>query len=237
MADRSYLRDNHGPRVVDAGSGREKGQSSSRRQRDGTEKSQHRSKRDSAQRSPKKESSHRRKRSNSQNNDQPPERPSFELHVIGQPKKDIALGAPVETSVMISMRLPTPNLNTNASSIDTSKLFAVTSLVADSRSGDRMPLEAGLLTGQKMFDSVHSMPDECAERLASREPCRLVLGYFTFPDLVIRQPGSYRIRTTLIKMNCTGGMGTSIVAVDSDPIKVERPRIGATPRKQQRVYS
>ncbi|KXL47167.1 hypothetical protein M433DRAFT_400618 [Acidomyces richmondensis BFW] len=237
MADRSYLRDNHGPRVVDAGSGRDKGQSSSRRQRDGTEKSHHRAKRDSAQRSPKKESSHRQKRSNSQNNDQLAERQSFELHVIGQPKRDIVLGAPVETSVMVSLRMPTPNMATNAGNIDTSKLFAVTSLVTDGRSGDRMALEAGLLTGQKMFDSVHPMPVECAERLASREPCRLVLGYSTFPGLVIRQPGNYRIRTTLIKMNCTGGMGTSIVAIDSDPIKVERPRVGATPRKQQRVYS
>ncbi|KAI7704744.1 hypothetical protein KC353_g13290, partial [Hortaea werneckii] len=95
--------------------------------------------------------------------------------------------------------------------------------------------EAGIMTGQKMFDSVHSIPDECAERLASNQPCRLVLGYFSFPGLLIRQSGTYRIRTTLIKTSeASQGGGSSIVAVDSEPVKIERRSIAA-PRRQQRA--
>lgn len=92
------------------------------------------------------------------------------------------------------------------------------------------------MTGQKMFDSVHSVPDDCAERLANNHPCRLVLGYFSFPGMLIRQSGAYRIRTTLLKMSSSGaGGGSTVMSVDSEPIKVERRSI-ATPRRHQRVY-
>ncbi|KAK5123675.1 hypothetical protein LTR85_002311 [Meristemomyces frigidus] len=240
MADssqRTYLRDNCGPRVVDAGAQRGKGGSGTRRHRDNDDKGQHRSKRDSSHRPSKTEASHRRKPSTSQATDGYGERPSFELDIIGQPPTCVALGMSVEASVMISLRLPSPDRAISADSVDTSKLFAVASLVADNRSGDRVPLEAGIMTGQKMFDSVHSIPDECAEQLASNQPCRLILGYFSFPDLLIRQSGTYRLRTTLIKMNATGeGGGSSIVAIDSESFRVERRSIAA-PRRQQRSCS
>ncbi|TKA25338.1 hypothetical protein B0A50_06242 [Salinomyces thailandicus] len=237
-SQRSYLRDSHGPRAVDGGSGRsDKGCASSRRLKDSDDKNQHRSKRDSSNRSPKKDSTHRRKQTSSQSSESSAERPHFELDVIGQPPRGVALGLPVETSVMISLKLPEPDQSVDADSVDTSRLFAVASLVADGRSGERVPLEAGIMTGQKMFDSVHAIPDECADRLASNQPSRLVLGYFSFPGLLIRQSGTYRIRTTLIKTSSSGpDGGSSIVAVDSEPIKVERRSI-ATPRRHQRVYS
>ena len=236
MSQRSYLRDSSGPRAVDAGTSRDKGRSGTRRQSDNDDKAQHRSKRDSSHRSSKKESSHRRKHSASQVTDSYSERPYFELDVIGQPARGVALGMPVETSVLISLRLPTTDRAITPDSLDTSRLFAVASLIADSRSGDRIPLEAGIMTSQKMFDSVHSIPDECVEGPASNSPCRLVLGYFSFPNLLIRQSGTYRVRTTLLETSPTGECGgASVVAVDSEPIKVERRSI-ATPRRHQRVY-
>lgn len=239
MADssqRSYLRDSCGPRVVDVGTTRGKSGSGSRHHRDSDEKGQHRSKRDSSRRTSKNEASNRKKHSISQATDVNAERPTFELEFIGQPPGGVALGMPVETSVMISLRLPSPDRTISADSIETSRLFAVASLVADNRSGDRVPLEAGIMTGQKMFDSVHSIPDECAEQLANNRPCRLVLGYFSFPDLLIRQSGTYRIRTTLIKTASSGdGGASSIINVDSETFKVERRSI-ATPRRHQRVY-
>ena len=234
LPQRSYLRDSSGPRAVDAGTGRTKAGGSSRRQREHDDKQQ-RPTRDSSHRSSKKESSARRKHPRA--TESYSERPYFELDVIGQPPRGAVLGLPVETSVLISLRLPDPDRSISADSIDTSKLFAVTSLIAESPSGERVPLEAGIMTGQKMFDSVHTIPDECAEQLANSQPCRLVLGYFSFPGLLIRQSGSYRIRTTLIKMSTSGeGGGSSVVAVDSEPIKIERRSI-ATPRRSQRVYS
>jgi hypothetical protein len=234
MAERSYLRNAHGPRTVDSGSSREKGHTS-RRSREGGEKGHHRSKQESSRKTPK-ETTHQRRHSPVRTEEAPIERAQYELDVIGQPPKGVALGIPVETSVMLSLRLSSPN-GAVGTEIDTSRLFAVTSLVADSRSGERLPLESGIMTGQKMFDSVHSIPDECAERLASNEPCRLALGYFSFPGLLIRQSGTYRIRTTLIRMNSSGTAGgSSIVAVDSEPIKVER-RSSTSSRRHQRVYS
>lgn len=80
-----------------------------------------------------------------------------------------------------------------------------------------------MLTGQKMFDSVHAIPAECASPLARSHPCRLALGYFSFPGLLIRQAGCYRVRVTLIKMGASGaGGGASVLAVDSEVIRVER---------------
>ncbi|KAI7258773.1 hypothetical protein KC335_g12094 [Hortaea werneckii] len=233
---RSFLCNSHGPRAVDAGSCRsDKGRGSGRRHKDSDDKDKHRSKRESSQRSPKKDSSHRRKHSSTSTSESCADRPQFELDVIGQPPRGVVLGLTVECSVMISLRLPTPDRTITADDIDTSRLFAVASLVADSRGGERVPLEAGIMTGQKMFDSVHSIPDECAERIASNQPCRLVLGYFSFPGLLIRQSGTYRIRTTLIKTNeASQGGGSSIVAVDSEPVKIERRSIAA-PRRLQRA--
>ncbi|GAB7359804.1 hypothetical protein MBLNU230_g6973t1 [Neophaeotheca triangularis] len=149
---------------------------------------------------------------------------NFVMDIIEPPPRSIALGTAIDTSAMISILLPSPDTQPASSTIDTSRLLAVASLVADTRSGDRIPIEAGNLTGQKMFDSIHAIPAECASPLARSHPCRLALGYFSFPALLIRQAGSYRVRVTLIKM---GGPGTSsgassLVAVDSDPIRVER---------------
>ena len=55
------------------------------------------------------------------------------------------------------------------------------------------------------------------------------VGYMRFPELVIRQPGTYRIRITLIRIrnsssdppaaSATGGV--SVQAVDSNPIVVQ----------------
>ncbi|KAK3719928.1 hypothetical protein LTR37_004051 [Vermiconidia calcicola] len=243
MADlihRSYLRETSGPQAVDSGSGREKHHGSSRRTKEGDDRERHRSKRNESQRSPKKEPGHRRKVSNPQPanmSNVPAEKPSLELDVTGQPSKGIQLGVPVEKSVMLSLRLSASDQVINASNVDTERLFAVTSLVADTRSGDRVPLEPGVLSGQKILDSVHPIPEHCAATLARNHPCRLALGYFSFPGLLIRQAGTYRIRTTLVKTGGSADAGaTSLLSVDSEPIKVER-RSGGSLRRHQRVYS
>lgn len=236
MSDKTYLRDSYGPRAVDSGHRSDKSRSDSRRQRDGDDKQ--RSKYSSSRRPSKSESSHRRKSSSgSCVTSNIPERPTFELDIIGQPQRNIIFGATVETSVMVSLKVPSPDMAAQYRSLDTSRLIAVISLVADTRSGERMPIECGNLTGQKMFDTVHPVPTEIAESLARSQPCRLALGYFSFPSLLIRQSGTFRLRVTLIKMSSAGASsgGSSITAVDSDSIKVERRTTGSSnPRKHQR---
>lgn len=240
MADtshRSYLRDRSGPRVVSNSNGPDK-PSGSRRQKDadGREKD-HPRRSSNSHRSPKKESSHRRMSSKSRSSNVFTEQPTYELDVIGQPARGIQLGVPVETSVLVSLRLPSADYAFSANGVDTSGLLAMISLVADTRTGERMPLEAGSLTGQKLYDSVHPIPEECATTLARNQPGRVVLGYFSFPGLIIRQSGTYRIQTTLIKMSSAADAGaTSLLAVDSDPIKVERRGDGSL-RRHQRIYS
>ena len=237
LLQRSYLRDGSGPQPVDVSHGRDKGRSSSGRRKEGDDREKHRPKRNDSQRAPSHETNLQRQTTSPQNTNIAAERSSLELDVIGQPARGIQLGMPVETSVMISLRMPAADRVISTNNIDTSSLFALTSLVADTNNGERMPLEPGSLSGQKMFDSVHPIPEQCADTLARNDPCRLALGYFSFPGLLIRQAGTYRLRTTLVKMGGTAEAGaTSLVAVDSEPISVDR-RGSGTQRRHQRVYN
>lgn len=224
-SQRTYLHDNHGPRVVDAGQLRG---SSRRHQKESgaDDRDSKRTKKSSSHKSPSKsESGHRRKSSNSQSNMKSSVRPKWELDVIGQPHKVVPFGMEVETSVMASLRFPSADLAIDGANVDITRLFAVASLVTDTRSGERVPVESGMLTGQKLFDSVHEIPAQHVETMARAQPCRVALGYFTFSNLLIRQPGSFRVRTTLIQMPVSGSSqqgATTIMSVDSDLIKVER---------------
>ncbi|EMC94177.1 hypothetical protein BAUCODRAFT_222983 [Baudoinia panamericana UAMH 10762] len=235
MSPRSYLREGNGPRVVDTGIGHEEGRRDSKAALRGDERSDHRSKSDSSRRLTKKDTAHRRKQSASQVPTGRLEQPFFELDVIGQPPQSVVLGMPVDTTVLVTLRFPNADRHISAASIDTSAFFAATSLITDNRSGERVPLESGILSGQKLFDSIHPIPEACPDRFANDQPCSLVLGYFSFTSLLIRQPGTYRIRISLIEMSQTGrGGATNIVTIDSDNIRVER-RSTAMTRRQQRA--
>jgi hypothetical protein len=106
-SQRTYLHDNHGPRVVDAGQLR----GATRRPQKDTaadDREAKRTRRTSSHKSPSKsESGHRRKSSNSQSSMKSSVRPKWELDVIGQPNRVVPLGMEVETSVMASLRFPT----------------------------------------------------------------------------------------------------------------------------------
>lgn len=217
---RSYLRDGHGPRAVDNQDNKSRNSSNRR----------HRTKKDS----------HPHRKPSVSSSASPPIQPRFELDIIGQPAPGIILGTPIDMTVMISVR-PASSCNgssggssgSSGSSIDTTRLIAAVTLVGNTMcAGDNggMPLEPGILTGQQMFDSVHAVPEECMDALASSDPCRLTLGYFSFPSLLIRQPGTFALRTTLIGTMGLAG-GSSVLAVDSELIKVERCNPG-TQRKR-----
>lgn len=208
---KSYLRDGSGPRAVDSG----KGRSSSRR-----DEERQRSKHSASRRPSDSKSSHRREASFASSK---PEAPTFELDVIGQPSRAIVFGQTVETSIMVSLKCHSPEMVARYQDMDTSRLMGVVSLVSEARNGERASVECGTLTGQKMFDSVHECPDHIVESLARSQPCRVSLGYLTFPQLLIRQPGAYRLRVTLIKMGSAGSSGGStVIATDSELIRVER---------------
>ena len=244
-SQRSYLRDRDGPRAVDAGQ-----RGSSRRKESGSDdRDARKSGRSSASKSSSSKSSgrssgHKRKSSSSQSSvKEASSKPSYtyELNVIGQPPKAIPYGMDVEASVMVSIRFSSPDRAEHfaSKSTDSSGFFGVASLVAETRAGERIPVEAGSLTGQKLFDSVHAIPGDSAETMRRSDPCRVALGYFTFSGLLIRQPGTYHIRTTLIQMAASesGSQGgTSVMSIDSEQIRVERrPTTGQ--RTAQRIYA
>ena len=226
-SQRTYLHDAHGPRAVDAGQSRG---APRRPQKDNApdDRDVKRSRKDSGHHksSSKSESGHRRKSSNTSSSPNTDARPTWELDVIGQPQhRVVPLGMEVGISVMASLRFPSPDRAIDGANVDTTRLLAAVSLVADTRSGDRVPIEAGMLTGQKLFDSVHEIPEEHVESMVRSQPCRVPLGYFSFSSLVIRQHGTFRLRVALIQASASGSSqqtATSITTVDSEPIKVER---------------
>lgn len=219
---KTHVRDSRGPRAVGRGERREGGEGDGK----------HRSSKHSSKSSKSESSRSRRESSSSHSRPNVSEKPTFEMDVIGQPQRNVIFGTTVETSVMVSLRVPSPDLIAHYKSLDTNKLMGVVSLVADTRSGERMAIECGTLTGQKMFDSCHQILPEYAETLARNQPCRLALGYFTFPSLLIRQPGTYRLRITLMKM-CSSGGSANMLSVDSESIKVERRATGAGSKHQR----
>lgn len=145
------------------------------------------------------------------------------LDVIHQPTKSVQLGVPIDVAVTLSLDVPSSHGQPQADTMDTSNLLATASLVAERCQGERVPLQTGFLTAPTLFDTVHPIQDVPLEPNASSQRCRTILGYLSFPDLLIRQAGTYRIRTTLMRMGCREEAGaTCLVAVDSQPIKVER---------------
>ncbi|KAK3052258.1 hypothetical protein LTR09_006468 [Extremus antarcticus] len=228
---RSSQREASGPRAVE--SPREKHRGSSRRHKETEDREKTRPRKSEGSRSHKKESSHRRRTTNPQPTNAAPERPRIELDVIGQPSPGIQLGMPVEESIMISVRHSSRDQAVSSSNIDTSGIFAVTSLVSEGQNGERVPLEPGAMCTEKQADSIHPLPENCLDTLARTHPSRQPLGYFSFPDMIIRQAGTYRIRTTLLRMGESGT--TTLMAVDSNPIKVEGRRVNLVRRRQQ-VY-
>ena len=162
---------------------------------------------------------------------QPIESPSLELDVIVQPTKPMHLGTPFEVSVMISLKFSSTVGNTTATNFDTNGMFASATLVTDSDDGNPIPLPNGLLAGQTMANCIHPVPDDLASAIDQGHPCRVVLGYTTFPNLYIRQVGIYRVRTGLGQIGITGMR--VIDTTDTAPINVERPLLTQVHHQRQ----
>lgn len=225
VARRTYQRDAWGPQAVRSKDTRDSHARTSRRHDDddnGKQRSRHSG---TPQSSKRKGSGRRQSQAKEPSEPQPKpledENPTFELRVVRQPKTSVPLGSTVEQHVIVSVIVASSGQSFNIQDVDPSCFFAVTSLVADTRDGERVALETGYLVGQHMLGSVRSLPEHVVDDLLDKDPSRHPLGFFSFPDLYIRQHGTYRIRTTLVKMGSGGA--TSLHAVDSEPVKVETP--------------
>lgn len=102
--------------------------------------------------------------------------------------------------------------------VDSPNLVAVAALIPGPNStvsSDPNVLN-NLLAGRRI-DSVHPFADDEADgSIASMDMAGSQgVGYVSFPDLAVRQAGTYRIRITLLRF------GAAVQVVDSSPIVVQ----------------
>lgn len=143
------------------------------------------------------------------------------LGITKQPAEIISPGATFGVRVALSAVVASTAARFNKEATDLSSLFTVVSLVIDSPDGGRIPLEAGYLMGQKPFDSIHPMTEECLALNSTEQACSVRLGFFDFSGLSIVSPGVYRIRVTLLRLDNHSGGAVSVQSVDSNFVMVE----------------
>ncbi|EDU41376.1 conserved hypothetical protein [Pyrenophora tritici-repentis Pt-1C-BFP] len=158
-----------------------------------------------------------------------PEDIRYVMDIVVQPPRTARVGQTMPGSIVV--RLRTINADTDDAVADSTNLVAVAALVPGPNSA--VPADPNalntLLTG-RVFDSIHPFNDDEADGfIASMDMADPQgVGYMRFPDLVIRQAGTYRIRITLIRIRnsasdppvTSAGNGLAVHVVDSNPIVV-----------------
>ena len=151
------------------------------------------------------------------------------MDIVVQPPHTARVGQAMPESIVV--RLRTMNADTDEAVADSTNLVAVAALVPGPNSAAPADPNAlnTLLTG-RVFDSIHPFNDDEADgSIASMDMADPQgVGYMRFPDLVIRQAGTYRIRITLIRIRnsasdppvTSAGNGLAVHIVDSNPIVV-----------------
>ena len=151
------------------------------------------------------------------------------MDIVVQPPRTARAGQTISGSIIV--RLRTANADPEEAIADSTNLVAVATLVPGPNStapADPSVLN-NLLVG-KRFDSIHSFADDEADgSIASMDMADPYgVGYMRFPELVIRQAGTYRIRITLMRIRNSSsdppassvGHGSTVQVVDSNPIVV-----------------
>lgn len=143
-----------------------------------------------------------------------------------EPDDKITLGRPVKTDILVSLRYPQQSPSVHPLHLTYSRLITFTTLVAERRDGERVPMEPSALLAQKTCDTIHgfSQPEKQRAALWHYFPDRLPLGYSSFTDLKIAKPGIYRLRVTLMRTGGSAEEGAvNLACIDSAPISVSPP--------------
>jgi hypothetical protein len=154
------------------------------------------------------------------------------MDIVVQPPRTARVGQTLPGSMVVRVR--TTNADPEEAVADSGSLFAVATLAP----GPSLTASSGLLAGQ-IYDNIHSFNDDEADgSIASMDMADPHgVGYMRFPQLVIRQAGTYRIRITLFRMPSSAsdpspGNGVAVHIVDSNPIVVN----GGGPSTSIRKY-
>lgn len=151
------------------------------------------------------------------------------MDIVVQPPRTARVGQTIPGSIIV--RLRTTNADPDDAVADSVNLVALATLVPGPNSTG--PSDPHLLNSSlagRRFDSVHPFADDEADgSIASMDmDDPYGVGYMHFPDLSIRQAGTYRIRITLIRIRhsatdppvASAGNGSTVHVVDSTPIVV-----------------
>lgn len=124
----------------------------------------------------------------------------FGLDFVVRPPNEVRVGSSISPAVTLQVRTVRRGSSAAVSNQNLHHYFVVVSLLQLYEDGDVDHASPGILTGTKLADTIH-VPDHATLTLNSPD----ILGYVSFPNLVIRSPGTYRLRTSLMKVASSGG--------------------------------
>jgi hypothetical protein len=140
---------------------------------------------------------------------------NFSLDPVNCLPREVRAGFPLDAPFTVRVDGQQQSPYAENPDAESGRLMAVATLVASDQHGLLTPVNAGILTGPQLADTVHP------------ESSTGTLGYVSFPDLVIRSPGTFRVRVTLLRMSATMHAGqsslqgaTSLASIDSEPVVV-----------------
>ncbi|KAF2818354.1 hypothetical protein CC86DRAFT_364413 [Ophiobolus disseminans] len=157
-----------------------------------------------------------------------PEDIRYAMDIVVQPPRSARVGQALTGSIVV--RLRTTNADPEDAVADSANLVAVATLIPGNSAAPADPSVLNTLLVGRRFDSIHPFADDEADgSIASMDMADPNgVGYMRFPDLIIRQAGTYRIRITLIRIRnsaseqpvSSAGNGSSVQVVDSNLVVV-----------------
>lgn len=124
----------------------------------------------------------------------------YSLDFVVRPSNEIRAGSPISPAVTLQVRTVRRGPSAAMSDRSLHHYFAVVSLLQLYDDGDIDHASPGILAGVQLADSIHA-PDHATFTVNSPD----IFGYVSFPNLVIRSPGTFRLRTSLMKVGSSGG--------------------------------
>jgi hypothetical protein len=148
----------------------------------------------------------------------------YAIDFIVQPPRTARVGHTLPGSIIV--RLRTTNTDPDDAIADSPNMVALATLVPGPNStASSDPAVLNTLLAGRRVDSIHPFADDEADgSIASMDMAGSQgVGYMRFPDLVICQAGTYRIRITLLRIHTSdpSGGGTAVQVIDSNPIVVQ----------------
>jgi len=150
------------------------------------------------------------------------------MDIVVQPPRSAHAGQTLDGTIIV--RLRTTNADPEDTAADFANLYAVATLIPGNSAAPADPSFLNTILAGRRFESIHSFADDEADgSIASMDMADPNgVGYFRFPDLIVRQPGTYRIRITLVRVPSSvseapvspNSSGSFLHVVDSNPIMV-----------------